>query len=109
MEHLTVKKSRLNKEIDRHFDSIKVKQGISPEDSVARLLRGRRNLSVARPVRPRSVSLTLSREALSYAARASASLSFAPIGCERFYGSFRPGKNNVFEHTSILVQPRQNL
>jgi hypothetical protein len=26
---------------------------------------------------------------------------------ERFYGSFRPGKNTAFEYTSILVRPRQ--
>ena len=29
-------------------------------------------------------------------------------GFERFYGAFRPGKNNAFQHTSILVQPHQN-
>lgn len=28
-------------------------------------------------------------------------------GFERFNGSFRPGKNSAFEHTSILVQPHQ--
>ena len=26
---------------------------------------------------------------------------------ERFYGAFRPGKNTVFQHTSILVRPHQ--
>ena len=80
----------------------------SPEDSVARLLRGRCNYSVARPVQPRSFSVSSDREAQNYAARASASLSFAPIGCEPFHGLFMPGKNNVFEHTSILVQPRHS-
>jgi hypothetical protein len=29
-------------------------------------------------------------------------------GCDRFYGSIRPGKNIVFQHTSILVRPRQD-
>jgi len=29
-------------------------------------------------------------------------------GCERFYGAFRPGKNTVFQYTSILVRPHQN-
>src|SRR3954466_16161455 len=28
--------------------------------------------------------------------------------CERFYGAFRPGKNTVFQYTSILVRPHQN-
>ena len=28
-------------------------------------------------------------------------------GCERFYGAFRPGKNTVFQYTSILVRPHQ--
>ena len=28
-------------------------------------------------------------------------------GFERFYGAFRPGKNSAFQHTSILVRPRQ--
>jgi hypothetical protein len=69
---------------------------------------GRCNYSVARPVQPRSFRIILDREARDYAARASASLSFAPIGCEPFHGLFMPGKNNVFQHTSILVQPRQN-
>jgi len=76
--------------------------------SVARRPPGRRNYSVARPVQPRSVRIILDREAQNYAARASASLSFAPIGCEPFYGLSMPGKINAFEHTSILVQPRQN-
>jgi hypothetical protein len=70
---------------------------------------GRRNYSVARPVQPRSFSVSSDREAQNYAARASASLSFAPIGCEPFHGLFMPGKNNVFEHTSILVQPLHPL
>jgi hypothetical protein len=69
---------------------------------------GRRNYSVARPVQPRSFRISSDREAQNYAARASASLSFAPIGCEPFHGLFMPGKINAFEHTSILVQPRQN-
>jgi len=42
---------------------------------------------------------------LSYAAIANASLSLAFVGFERFYGSFRPGKNTVFQNTSILVRP----
>jgi hypothetical protein len=29
-------------------------------------------------------------------------------GFERFYGAFRPGKNSAFQHTSILVRPRQD-
>src|SRR4051812_38529968 len=29
-------------------------------------------------------------------------------GFERFHGAFRPGKNSAFQHTSILVRPRQN-
>ena len=29
-------------------------------------------------------------------------------GFDRFYGSIRPGKNIAFEHTSILVRPRQS-
>lgn len=70
---------------------------------------GRRNLSVARPVRPRSFSISSDREAQNYAARASASLSFAPIGYEPFHGLFMPGKNNAFQRTSILVQPLQDL
>ena len=70
---------------------------------------GRRNLSVARPVRPRSFSVNSDREAQNYAARASASLSFAPIGYEPFHGLFMPGKNNAFQRTSILVQPLQDL
>lgn len=70
---------------------------------------GRCNLSVARPVRPRSFSVRLDREAQNYAARASAELSFAPIGYEPFHGLFMPGKNNAFQRTSILVQPLQDL
>lgn len=70
---------------------------------------GRRNLSVARPVRPRSFSVNSDREAQNYAARASAELSFAPIGYEPFHGLFMPGKNNAFQRTSILVQPLQDL
>lgn len=56
-----------------------------------------------------SASLTLVGEDLSYAAIANASLSLAFVGFEQFNGSFRPGKNTVFEHTSILVRPPNYL
>ena len=47
------------------------------------------------------------REALNYAAMASASLSLALVSFAQFNGLHRPGKNIAFEHTSILVRPRQ--
>lgn len=68
---------------------------------------GRCDLSVARPARPRSFRIILDREARNYAARASASLSLALMSFEPFHGLFMPGKNSAFQHTSILVQPRQ--
>jgi hypothetical protein len=68
---------------------------------------GRCNLSVAQPVRLRSFRIILDREARDYAARASASLSLALMSFEPFHGLFMPGKNNAFQRTSILVQPRQ--
>lgn len=47
------------------------------------------------------------REAINYAARARASLSLALVGFEPFYGLLRPGEDIAFQHTSILVRPRQ--
>jgi hypothetical protein len=69
---------------------------------------GRCNLSVAQPVRLRSFRIILDREARDYAARASASLSLALMSFEPFHGLFMPGKNNAFQRTSILVQPRHS-
>ena len=63
--------------------------------------------SVARWVQPRYFRVTSGREALSYAAMASASLSLALMSFEQFHGLLGPGKNIAFEHTSILVRPRQ--
>jgi len=47
------------------------------------------------------------REAINYAARARASLSLALVSFEPFYGVLRPGEDTAFQHTSILVRPRQ--
>ena len=47
------------------------------------------------------------REAINYAARARASLSLALTCFEHFYGLLRPGEDIAFQHTSILVRPRQ--
>lgn len=48
------------------------------------------------------------REAINYAARARASLSLALTCFEHFYGLLRPGEDIAFQHTSILVRPRQS-
>ncbi len=60
-------------------------------------------------VRPEPCSsiVTKAVRPTGYAAIANASLSLAFVGFERFYGAFRPGKNTVFQYTSILVRPRQ--
>ncbi len=63
--------------------------------------------SVARWVQPRYFRIISGREALNYAAMASASLSLALVSFAQFNGLHGPGKNIAFEHTSILVRPRQ--
>lgn len=63
--------------------------------------------SVARWVQPRSFWVMSGREAINYAARARASLSLALVSFEPFYGVLRPGEGIAFQHTSILVRPRQ--
>ena len=47
------------------------------------------------------------REAFNYAAMASASLSLALVSFAQFNGLHGPGKSIAFQHTSILVRPRQ--
>jgi hypothetical protein len=63
--------------------------------------------SVARWVQPRSFWVMSGREAINYAARARASLSLALVSFEHFYGLLRPSEGTAFQHTSILVRPRQ--
>lgn len=63
--------------------------------------------SVARWVQPRYFRVTSGREALNYAAMASASLSLALVSFAQFNGLHGPGENIAFQHTSILVRPRQ--
>lgn len=63
--------------------------------------------SVARWVQPRYFRVMSGREALNYAAMASASLSLALVSFAQFNGLHGPGKNIAFEHTSILVRPHQ--
>ncbi len=63
--------------------------------------------SVARWVQPRSFWVMSGREAINYAARARASLSLALVSFAQFNGLHGPGESIVFQHTSILVRPRQ--
>ncbi len=63
--------------------------------------------SVARWVQPRYFRVMSGREALNYAAMASASLSLALVSFAQFNGLHGPGKSIAFEHTSILVRPHQ--
>lgn len=63
--------------------------------------------SVARWVQPRYFRVISGREALNYAAMASASLSLALVSFAQFNGLHGPGESIVFQHTSILVRPRQ--
>ena len=62
--------------------------------------------SVARWVQPRYFRVMSGREALNYAAMASASLSLALVSFAQFNGVHGPGKSIAFQHTSILVRPR---
>lgn len=63
--------------------------------SVARCAPDRRfPLLLPGVVQPRYCRCNLSREAVSYAAIASASLSLALMSVERFYGAFRPGEKH---------------
>ena len=57
-------------------------------------------------VQPRYFGVTSGREALSYAAIASASLSLALVCMGRCGGPI-PNENSAFQHTSILVRPHQ--
>ncbi|GAA3254013.1 hypothetical protein GCM10020258_11460 [Sphingomonas yabuuchiae] len=57
-------------------------------------------------VRPRYFGVMSGREALNYAAIASASLSLALVYMGRCGGPI-PNENSAFQHTSILVRPRQ--
>ena len=57
-------------------------------------------------VRPRYFGVMSGREALNYAAIASASLSLALVSMGRCGGPI-PNENSAFQHTSILVRPRQ--
>src|SRR3546814_12025772 len=65
-------------------------------------------LMIRRPPRSTRTDTLFPYTTLFRSARARASLSLALVGFEQFYGLLGPGENIVFQHTSILVRPRQD-